>query len=113
LGFLEDVRDARNSPKGLSTGYVPDERRFGVDYEPSPVRLPVRTPDPQPRFGVPYIGDTPLFKFLNPPNRNPSRDFGFNPFRRKRREPLFRPSNSPISSNSRLGSPIPPMFMRR
>jgi hypothetical protein len=112
LGFL---KDARNFTKGRSTGYIPDERKLGVDYEPSPVRLPVRTPDPQPRFGVPYIGDTPLFKFLNPPNRNPSRDFKFNPFRRNpsSRLPLYPQITNRRSINPILANPIPPMFMRR
>jgi len=91
--FMGLLKDARNFTKGRSTE---------------------KTPDPQPRYGVPYIGDTPLFNYRNPPNRNPSRDLGFNPFRRR---PLFRPSLYPQitdrpSINPILGSPIPPMFMR-
>ena len=109
--FLGLLKDARNFTKGRSTGYIPDERRFGVDYKPNPARPPVRTPEPpkrtpiEPRFGVPYIGDTPLFRFLNPPTRSPSRDLGFNPSRIRRR-PLFR-------NFFGLANPIPPMFMRR
>lgn len=103
--FLGLLKDARNFSKGRSPGYMPDERRFGVDYKPNPARPPERTPDPQPRFGVPYLGDTPLFRVLNPPTRSPSRDLGFNPSRIRRR-PLFR-------NFFGLANPIPPMFMRR
>jgi hypothetical protein len=82
--FLGLLKDARNFTKGRSTE---------------------RTPDPQPRFGVPYIGNTPLFRFLNSPNRSPSRDLGFNPFRIRKGQ-LFR-------NFFGLENPIPPMFMRR
>jgi len=101
--IFEFIRNRR--PKSYRSPFK--ERKFLT-------QPPERTPDPQPRYGVPYIGDTPLFNYRNPPNRNPSRDLRFNPSGRR---PLFRPSLYPQitdrpSINPILRSPIPPMFMR-